>query len=114
PLRASRPHLGGRRLSVLSGVCDPTASGLHTMAAMTRTEQLRSQLLGYRPTDVWGGWLAPLFVAAVGGFLRFWQLGRPHQLVFDETYYVKQGYSFLKYGYEREPRHALKNPAAPL
>jgi len=93
-------------------VCDPTASGLHTMAAMTRTEQLRSQLLGYRPTDVLWGWLAPLFVAAVGGFLRFWQLGRPHQLVFDETYYVKQGYSFLKYGYERGPRPSLKTPDA--
>ncbi len=72
------------------------------MSAMTSTEQqLRSRLLGYRPTDVMWGWVAPLIVAAVGGFLRFWQLGRPSKLVFDETYYVKEGYSFLKYGYER-------------
>ncbi|HEY5182091.1 MAG TPA: phospholipid carrier-dependent glycosyltransferase, partial [Dermatophilaceae bacterium] len=60
---------------------------------MTSTEPLRARLLGFRPTDVLWGWVAPLIVAAVGGFLRFWQLGRPHQLVFDETYYVKQGYS---------------------
>ncbi|WP_432511348.1 dolichyl-phosphate-mannose--protein mannosyltransferase [Kineococcus sp. SYSU DK001] len=45
-------------------------------------------------------WLPLLLVVAVGGFLRFFQLGRPHQLVFDETYYVKQGYSLLRYGVE--------------
>jgi dolichyl-phosphate-mannose-protein mannosyltransferase len=82
------------------------------MWAMTPTEQLRSRLLGYRPTDVLWGWLAPLIVAAVGGFLRFWQLGRPHQLVFDETYYVKQGYSFLQYGYERRVPTSIKSPDA--
>ena len=32
--------------------------------------------------------------------LRFWDLGRPHQLVFDETYYVKDAYSLLVHGYE--------------
>ena len=39
-------------------------------------------------------------MAAIGGVLRFWSLGRPHQLVFDETYYVKQGVSLLRYGVE--------------
>ena len=82
------------------------------MAAMTSTEQLRSRLLGYRPTDVLWGWLGPVIVAAVGGFLRFWQLGRPNQLVFDETYYVKQGYSFLQYGYERRVSSNIKTPDA--
>ena len=80
------------------------------MSGMTSTEQLRSRLLGYRPTDVLWGWLGPLFVAAVGGFLRFWQLGRPTELVFDETYYVKQGVSFLKYGYERRVASSIKTP----
>jgi dolichyl-phosphate-mannose--protein O-mannosyl transferase len=46
------------------------------------------------------GWAALLFVTAVGGFLRFWRLDRPHKLVFDETYYVKEGYNYLKVGYE--------------
>jgi dolichyl-phosphate-mannose--protein O-mannosyl transferase len=82
------------------------------MSGMTPTEQLRSRLLGYRPTDVLWGWLGPLVVAAVGGFLRFWQLGRPHQLVFDETYYVKQGYSMLEYGHERRVLASIKTPDA--
>ena len=62
---------------------------------------LRARLLGARPTSARWGWLGPLVITAIGGGLRFWQLGRPHQLVFDETYYVKQGSSLLLYGYER-------------
>ena len=82
------------------------------MSDMTSTEQPRSRLLGYQPTDVLWGWVAPLIVAAVGGFLRFWQLGRPNSLIFDETYYVKQGYSFLQYGYERRVAASIKTPDA--
>jgi dolichyl-phosphate-mannose--protein O-mannosyl transferase len=82
------------------------------MSVMNRTEQLRVRLLGYRPADVLWGWLGPLVVAAVGGFLRFWQLGRPNQLVFDETYYVKQGVSMMEYGYERRVASSIKTPDA--
>ncbi|HST83146.1 MAG TPA: phospholipid carrier-dependent glycosyltransferase, partial [Kineosporiaceae bacterium] len=39
-------------------------------------------------------------VTVFGGVLRFWRLDRPHLLVFDETYYVKQGWSMFKAGYE--------------
>ena len=39
-------------------------------------------------------------VTVFGGVLRFWRLDRPHVLVFDETYYVKQGWSMFKAGYE--------------
>lgn len=46
------------------------------------------------------GWLWSLAVTALAGVLRFWDLGRPHELVFDETYYVKQAYSLLVQGYE--------------
>jgi dolichyl-phosphate-mannose--protein O-mannosyl transferase len=49
-------------------------------------------------------------VAAVGGFLRFWHLGRPPWLVFDETYYVKQGASMYRYGYEKAIRDGLDTP----
>jgi dolichyl-phosphate-mannose-protein mannosyltransferase len=75
-------------------------------------DRLRRRLLGVRPTDRLWGWLGPLVIAAIGGFLRFWQLGRPHQLVFDETYYVKEGYSIWKYGIERANQPTLKNPDA--
>ncbi len=66
----------------------------------TRTEELRERLLGFRPTDTALGWLGPLFFALAGGLIRFWSLDRPHQLVFDETYYVKHGVSMLEYGVE--------------
>lgn len=46
------------------------------------------------------GWLWSLAVTALAGVLRFWDLGRPHELVFDETYYVKQAYALLVQGYE--------------
>ena len=62
--------------------------------------ELRTRLLGRRPSSTRAGWAAILAVTAVGGILRFWRLDQPHELVFDETYYVKQGVSFLKVGYE--------------
>jgi dolichyl-phosphate-mannose--protein O-mannosyl transferase len=46
------------------------------------------------------GWLGPIAVALLGGIVRFVNLGRPHALVFDETYYVKEGYSMMVRGYE--------------
>jgi predicted membrane-bound dolichyl-phosphate-mannose-protein mannosyltransferase len=66
----------------------------------TEDARLRHRLLGYRPTDRFWGWAVPIVIAAIGGFVRFWHLDQPHQLVFDETYYVKQGASYLRVGYE--------------
>lgn len=45
----------------------------------------------------WGGPLAVTLLAAV---LRMWDLGNPHSLVFDETFYVKDAYTLLNNGYE--------------
>lgn len=45
----------------------------------------------------WGTALIVLFVAAV---LRLWNLGNPHSLVFDETFYVKDAWSLWNNGYE--------------
>lgn len=70
-------------------------------AAPAPAPALRARLVGAGPTSRLWGWLGPLVVTVLGGALRFWDLGRPHQLVFDETYYVKQGSSFLLHGYER-------------
>ncbi|PZU31962.1 MAG: dolichyl-phosphate-mannose--protein mannosyltransferase, partial [Microbacterium sp.] len=44
-------------------------------------------------------WLAPVLVTALAGILRFWNLGHPHSLVFDETYYVKDAWSQWNLGY---------------
>ncbi|MEV1079275.1 phospholipid carrier-dependent glycosyltransferase [Streptomyces sp. NPDC050211] len=45
-------------------------------------------------------WLGPVLVAVMAGAIRFWQLGRPHAFVFDETYYAKDAWSLLQFGYE--------------
>ncbi|MFJ6358208.1 dolichyl-phosphate-mannose--protein mannosyltransferase [Pseudarthrobacter oxydans] len=45
--------------------------------------------------------LVPVLTALAGGILRFVRLEAPPKLVFDETYYVKDAYSYLVSGYER-------------
>lgn len=76
-----------------------TAADLRDLAS-ERYVRLRTRLVGVQPADRLLGWLGPLVVAAIGGVLRFWNLGTPHQLVFDETYYVKEGWSMIQYGVE--------------
>jgi len=46
------------------------------------------------------GWLGPLLTAAIAGVIRFWRLDRPHDLIFDETYYAKDAWAQLQLGYE--------------
>ncbi|MGO1440564.1 MAG: phospholipid carrier-dependent glycosyltransferase, partial [Brevibacterium yomogidense] len=43
------------------------------------------------------GWLVPALIAAVGGMMRFFRLGHPNTLIFDETYYVKEGWSLANF-----------------
>ncbi|MEV8266006.1 phospholipid carrier-dependent glycosyltransferase [Microbacterium sp. NPDC076911] len=47
-------------------------------------------------------WLGPLLVTVLAGILRFWNLAHPHDLMnqFDETYYVKDGWTLTQLGYE--------------
>lgn len=72
-----------------------------------RERRLRERLIGRAPTDRLLGWGGPLAAAAIGGILRFWNLGTPHQLVFDETYYVKQGWSMILFGVEMRNNASL-------
>jgi dolichyl-phosphate-mannose-protein mannosyltransferase len=46
------------------------------------------------------GWILPLLITVIGGVLRFWNLGTPKQIIFDETYYAKDGWSMYVYGWE--------------
>jgi len=55
---------------------------------------------GAMPTGPWV-WIGPLLVTLLGGVVRFWRLGRPHAVVFDETYYVKDSWSLLHHGAEQ-------------
>lgn len=61
----------------------------------------RSPLLSgwRRPSQQWGVAVAIALLAAV---LRLWNLGYPAELVFDETYYVKDGWTLVNLGYEAD------------
>lgn len=48
----------------------------------------------------WSGWIGPLLVALVAGPSRFWRLGSPRAVVFDESYYAKDAWALLQHGYE--------------
>ena len=63
----------------------------------TTIERLRVEM----PSDRLNGWLMTLIIGAIAFVIRFVNLGYPNKLVFDETYYAKDAYSLLKFGYER-------------
>jgi dolichyl-phosphate-mannose--protein O-mannosyl transferase len=46
------------------------------------------------------GWAGPVLVMIFGGILRFYRLGQPNAVVFDETYYVPDANSILRHGVE--------------
>ncbi|ROS58816.1 dolichyl-phosphate-mannose-protein mannosyltransferase [Curtobacterium sp. PhB172] len=68
--------------------------------------------VGSRLDDWWGRvlstaqrvavwrWAGPIAVTLLAAVLRLANLGNPHSLVFDETYYVKDGWSIVHLGYE--------------
>ncbi|WP_323132189.1 dolichyl-phosphate-mannose--protein mannosyltransferase [Kineococcus indalonis] len=88
-----------------------TSAGARPAARRWSEAEARERLLGAEAETTaepwWRGWVPLLVVTAIGGLLRFWRLGEPHQLVFDETYYVKQGWSLLQHGVELRNDPAL-------
>ncbi len=68
--------------------------------AAARAAELRGRLVPPLPGSALRGWLGPLLITAFGGFLRFYRLGSPHAVVFDETYYVPDAYGILRHGAE--------------
>jgi dolichyl-phosphate-mannose-protein mannosyltransferase len=71
-----------------------TSSGPARLAAVGRRGY--SLVLG---STFWG-WAGPALVMIFGGFLRFYRLGKPDAVVFDETYYVPDAQSILRHGVE--------------
>ncbi|MBB5134165.1 dolichyl-phosphate-mannose--protein O-mannosyl transferase [Thermocatellispora tengchongensis] len=66
-----------------------------------RVPSARERLVPPMGGSVLWGWLGPLLVAAIGAFLRFDRLDRPKAIVFDETYYAKEGLSLINFGVEK-------------
>ncbi|MGC9539164.1 dolichyl-phosphate-mannose--protein mannosyltransferase [Streptomyces sp. UG1] len=46
------------------------------------------------------GWGGPLLVTLLAGVLRFWNLGSPKAVIFDETYYAKDAWALVHRGFE--------------
>lgn len=78
------------------------AGWISAPGAFYTESSLRRRLLGEPLTLRLWGWLLPVLTAVIGGVLRFVRLGEPDSLVFDETYYVKDAFSYLQSGYERD------------
>jgi dolichyl-phosphate-mannose--protein O-mannosyl transferase len=66
----------------------------------SRLDDLASRMLSTPRRRLAWYWGAPLLVTLVAGILRIWNLGHPHALVFDETFYVKDAWTLLSNGYE--------------
>ncbi|MEU3920636.1 phospholipid carrier-dependent glycosyltransferase [Streptomyces sp. NPDC029004] len=71
----------------------------------TRPSERLWQVFAVRPGDVTRllqitAWLGPLMVALFAGVLRFWNLGKPDAVIFDETYYAKDAWALINQGYE--------------
>lgn len=61
---------------------------------------LRARLIGERLPLGAAAWIVPAVVTFLAAILRFTALDHPHRLIFDETYYVKDGWSLWQHGYE--------------
>ncbi|MCL1837894.1 MAG: phospholipid carrier-dependent glycosyltransferase [Propionibacteriaceae bacterium] len=59
------------------------------------------------------GWVVTVAITALAFVIRFVNLGVPNKLVFDETYYAKDGFTLWKFGYETKwPEDANDSIAA--
>ncbi|MDZ5078678.1 dolichyl-phosphate-mannose--protein mannosyltransferase [Nesterenkonia sp. HG001] len=76
-------------------------SAAHLTGARPDDRDLRRRRLGvepFRPGLL--GWIVPALVTLLAAGLRLPGLGRPHLLIFDETYYAKDAYALLIAGHE--------------
>ncbi|WP_188897878.1 dolichyl-phosphate-mannose--protein mannosyltransferase [Microlunatus endophyticus] len=53
------------------------------------------------PSDRLIGWVTTLVITAIAFVIRLINIGRPGYIVFDETYYAKDAWSLIHFGYER-------------
>jgi dolichyl-phosphate-mannose--protein O-mannosyl transferase len=63
------------------------------------------EFLGFAPGTArrlarWSAWGGPLLVTVFAAVLRYWRLGSPRAVIFDETYYAKDAWALLHLGYE--------------
>ncbi|MDR1853224.1 MAG: phospholipid carrier-dependent glycosyltransferase [Propionibacteriaceae bacterium] len=71
---------------------------------MTTIQRLRA----FRPTDKLNAWLITIVITLFAFVIRLVNLAFPNRLIFDETYYAKDGWTLIHLGYEGEwPKTAV-------
>ncbi|MGF2950542.1 dolichyl-phosphate-mannose--protein mannosyltransferase [Microbacterium alcoholitolerans] len=66
----------------------------------TRWERLSSAVMADAVRARMLAWLAPTLITLLAAALRLVNLSHPHEIMFDETYYVKDAWSLWNLGYE--------------
>ncbi|WP_329375038.1 dolichyl-phosphate-mannose--protein mannosyltransferase [Streptomyces sp. NBC_01483] len=88
-------YVGRPRTDILERLVPPLPEPSTRLWELTRI----NPALAYRVARAMD-WLGPVLIAVIAGAIRFWHLGQPRDLVFDETYYAKDAWSLLQLGYE--------------
>lgn len=87
-------------VTVIDVVEPPPAAPVVLDRRTVRVEAIRERLVIPMPSDRLWGWVWPLAVTVFAAILRLHDLALPKAVVFDETYYMKGGFSLLTYGFE--------------
>lgn len=77
----------------------PPSIGTSTVTT-GRTQTTVQRLREWRPTDETISWIVTIALVALAFAIRLVGLGYPNKLIFDESYYAKDAWSLLQYGYE--------------
>ena len=85
----------------LTPVLDPPRAAAAPPPPVERTPSTLERLRLPMPADRLTGWVVTLLISGIAFALRLVNLGYPNKLIFDETYYAKDAYSLLRFGYER-------------
>ncbi|WP_340378296.1 phospholipid carrier-dependent glycosyltransferase [Streptomyces sp. SS7] len=101
-----RPSSWRERLRRFGYAAEPAADvRARLVPPYTRPGPRLWQTLGLPPVWAdriarWSGWGGPLLVTLVAGVMRFWNLGNPKKVIFDETYYAKDAWALVHRGFE--------------
>ena len=101
--RVTRPVLevDATRADATDDATDAPRRPVGASVALPVSPSTIGRLRSPMPADRLRGWLVTLVITAVALVTRLPGLAYPNKLVFDETYYAKDAYSLLRFGYER-------------
>ncbi|MDX6230665.1 MAG: dolichyl-phosphate-mannose-protein mannosyltransferase, partial [Frankiales bacterium] len=80
---------------------DETLPELPPVTAARLRERLLPPIMGSR----WMGWAGPIGATVLAFILRVWGVGSPHDVIFDEIYYVHDALNLHDHGVELDSTH---------